>query len=309
MRARVCAAVLFCIATAAHAAITVEVVRIIGRPADVSSRSARIAGWIIGKRDVFLFNRPYAVAWDGDALLVADPGAHRVSRIDGTRVSTTTDDALDLPVGVASCTAGIVVTDSARGQVVLLDRRLRNPRILAKNVERPTGVVCHGEEVYFVATGEHRIVVVNATTGATRTIGSRGEGPSQFNFPAAIAIGRSSLFVGDTLNFRVQEIDAQTGAQRSALGGLGEGAGDTPRIKGLGIDDRGRIWISDAHLDRLSVFGPDGQLVAVIGGRGADAGRFSFPAGIAVAADGRIAVADSLNRRIQILRVNDGVER
>ncbi len=309
MKARLAALVLLSIATGAEAAIQVEVVRMIARPADVSSRAATVVGWLIGKREAFLFERPYAVAWDGEALLVADPGARRIVRIEGTRISASAEDVLEEPVGIASCEQGIVVADSVRGEVILFDRDLRKPRVLAGNIERPTGVVCRGDEVFFVATGEHRVVVVNVANGVTRTIGSRGEGPSQFNFPAAIAIGESSLFIGDTLNFRVQQIDGLTGAQRSELGGLGDGAGDTPRIKGLAVDASGRLWISDAHLDRLSVFGPDGKLVAMIGGSGGGGGQFSFPAGLAVAADGRIAVADSLNRRVQILRVTDGAQR
>ncbi len=300
------AAVLLCTTSVAGASMRVEVVRMISRPADVNSRAATVLGWLTGKREPFLFERPYAVAWDGEALLVADPGARRVLRIDGTRVATTAEDALEQPVGVAACVPGIVVTDSVRGEVILFDRNLRKPRVLVRDIERPTGVVCRGEEVFVVATGEHRVVVVDATTGVARTIGGRGDGPSQFNFPAAIAMSDSALFIGDTLNFRVQQIDALTGARRSELGGLGDGAGDTPRIKGLAVDAGGRIWISDAHLDRISVFGADGKLVAIVGGPGEDGGQFSFPAGLAVSADGRVAVADSLNRRVQILRVTEG---
>ncbi|MHB0968453.1 MAG: NHL repeat-containing protein [Thermoanaerobaculia bacterium] len=308
MSARVVAAMLLCLASAADAAMQVEVVRTIAHPADVSSRAATLVGWLIGKPETTLFERPYAVAWDGDALLVADPGAHRVLRIEGNRVSRTAEDALEEPVGVTSCGSGVVVTDSVRGEVILFDRNLRKSRVLASGIAHPTGVVCHGDEVIFVATGEHRLVIVNAATGVTRMMGGRGEGPVEFNFPVALAISGSSLWVGDTLNFRVQQIDLQTGLLQSELGGLGDGAGDTPRIKGVAIDAGGRLWISDAHLDRLSVFDPSGRLVAIIGGPGGEAGQFSFPAGVAVAADGRIAVADSLNRRIQVLRVDEGAQ-
>lgn len=306
---RVLAAVLMCIAPAIDAAMQIEVVRIIARPADVSSRASTVFGWLIGRNEGFLFERPYAVAWDGDTLFVADPGGRRVVRIEGTSVATTGENVLEEPVGVAVCAHGVAVTDSLRGEVILFDRNLRKARVLASGIERPTGVVCRGDDVYVVATGEHRLVVVNALTGVTRTMGSRGEGPSQFNYPSAIAAGDSSLFVGDTLNFRVQQIDPVTAAHALDFGGLGDGARDTPRIKGLMIDGSGRLWISDAYLDRISVFNADGRLAAIIGGRGAEAGQFSFPAGMALASDGRIAVADSLNRRVQILRVTDGAPR
>lgn len=309
MKQRFIASILLCAATAAHAAMQVEVVRVIARPADVSSRAAALAGWLTGKRDAFLFERPYAVAWDGEALLVADPAAHRVVRIDGTRVSSTPEGALEEPVGVASCEAGVIVTDSVSGKVTLFDRNMRKPRVIASGVERPTGVTCRGEDVFVVATGGHRILALNASSGTTRSIGQRGDGPSEFNFPAAITLSGSSLYVGDTLNFRVQQIEAASGSFVASVGGLGDGAGDTPRIKGVAVDAAHRLWISDAHLDRLSVFGPDGKFVAEIGGPGNGEGQFSFPAGLAIAADGRIAVVDSLNRRIQILRVSEAMER
>ena len=44
-------------------------------------------------------------------------------------------------------------------------------------------------------------------------------------------------------------------------------------------------------------------LAAETHGTGDEPGRFSFPAGIAAHPDGRIAVVDSLNRRVQVFRL------
>jgi hypothetical protein len=40
-----------------------------------------------------------------------------------------------------------------------------------------------------------------------------------------------------------------------------------------------------------------------LGRTGTEPGEFSFPAGIAAHPDGRVAVVDSLNRRLQVFRV------
>ena len=76
-----------------------------------------------------------------------------------------------------------------------------------------------------------------------------------------------------------------------------------PRLKSVAVDAQGHLWVSDAHLDRVSLYDDRGALLISIGGRGDEPGRFSFPAGIAAHADGRVAVVDSLNRRVQLFRV------
>jgi hypothetical protein len=40
-----------------------------------------------------------------------------------------------------------------------------------------------------------------------------------------------------------------------------------------------------------------------LGGTGVEPGEFSFPSGIAAHPDGRVAVVDSLNRRVQVFRL------
>jgi DNA-binding beta-propeller fold protein YncE len=305
----VVAVLLGCLAVASEGEMQFEVVRIISARSDFSSRAAVIVAWITGNREPFVFERPYAVAWDGEALVVADPGAQRVVRIDGTRITATSEGALDQPIGVAACDSGILVTDPSRGEVVRFDRRLRSRRVIASGIDRPTGIACRGDEIYVVATAEHRVLVLDPASGITRAIGERGEGDAQFNFPAAIGVSGYALFVGDTLNFRLQEIDALTGASRGAIGALGDGPGDTPRIKGIAADSQNRLWVTDAHRDRISLFDPDGTFIAEFGGPGGGAGEFSFPAGIAIHEDGRLLVADSLNRRIQVLRVRGGSGR
>ena len=48
------------------------------------------------------------------------------------------------PIGIAACEAGIVVSDSRRGDLTLLDRNLQPIATLVENLERPTGVACAG---------------------------------------------------------------------------------------------------------------------------------------------------------------------
>lgn len=249
--------------------------------------------------------RPYGIAWDGEDLVVADPGAGRVVRFDSKgRVRRSPAGALSGPIGVAACEIGLVVADSRTGRVTLLDRELEPIRILADRLDRPTGVACEGDRLFVVETGAHRVVELDARGGRVRSIGRRGTGGGELNFPAALALDATSIWVGDTLNFRVQRLDGDDGGFRSSFGRLGDAVGETPRVKGIAVDAAGRLWVTDAHLDAVALFTPEGRLLLEIGGPGAEPGEFSFPAGIAAHADGRVAIADSFNRRVQVLRLD-----
>ena len=89
------------------------------------------------------------------------------------------------------------------------------------------------------------------------------------------------------------------------FGQLGDVSGTMPRLKGLSIDAAGHLWVSDAWLDQVSLYTRDGDLLMSLGGAGAAPGRFNFPAGIAAHVDGRVAVVDAQNRRVQVFDLLD----
>jgi hypothetical protein len=67
------------------------------------------------------------------------------------------------------------------------------------------------------------------------------------------------------------------------------------------VDPDGHLYVSDARFDAIQVFNEDGQLLFIIGGRGFGPGEFWSPGGLAMDGRGRMAVADTGNRRIQLL--------
>jgi sugar lactone lactonase YvrE len=203
---------------------------------------------------------------------------------------------------VATCGNEIVASDSESGRVARFDAELRRAGWLAQGLERPTGLACDADTVWVVETGAHRILALGRD-GSRRTIGSRGTGDGQFNFPVALARTPDGLLVGDTLNFRVQRLDPASGRFLGAFGRLGDASGDTPRLKGLAVDAAGHVWASDAQLDQVSLYTPGGELLLTLGRTGSGPGEFSFPAGLAAHPDGRVAVAESLGRRVQVFRL------
>jgi sugar lactone lactonase YvrE len=264
----------------------------------------RLGRWFAGGKGEPLFERPYGVAWDGDDLLVTDPSAGRVLRLGaGGRVTRSADGLLVGPIGVAACSAGIVVADARSGKVALLDRDLELVSWMAEGLQRPTGVACLGDRIFVVETGAHQILIL-VTDGSRTVLGQRGGGAGEYNYPAALSpAGDEALWVGDTLNFRLQQIAADSGEALASFGNLGDAAGETPRIKGIAVDAASQVWVSDAYLDAVVLYAADGTFLMEIGRPGPDPGELAFPAGIAAHPDGRVAVADSLNRRLQVFRL------
>jgi DNA-binding beta-propeller fold protein YncE len=293
--------------------------RVISTGDDLARRG--LLRWITGKRGTDLFQRPYGITWHEENLLVTDPGAARVVRVPTGRGKVVTTEAglLESPIGIVSCNERILVTDSVAGAVAELDSDLQHVRWLLRGLERPTGLACAGDRVFVAETGRHRILVLDlkgnqavdddparpADAGPDKVAfwGGRGAAAGEFNFPTVVGLGLGSLWIGDTLNFRLQRFDPETNQFLGTFGRVGDSAGEMPRLKGLAVDVLGNLWISDAHLDQVSIFTPEGAFLATVGHPGSRYGEFSFPAGIASHASGRIAVADSLNRRIQIFRV------
>ncbi len=276
--------------------------RVIGTEEDLGRSS--FFRRLVGQKVRPLFERPHGVAWDGNDLLVTDPGAGAVLRLtDGSRIERTRSGILEGPIDVVPCLGGVVVSDARAGRVALFDGDLRFRTWLVEDLDRPTGLAClGGGEVAVAETGAHRIVILGLD-GIFRRLGTRGNGEGQFNFPVALARFGENILVGDTLNFRVQEIDAETGLGKGSFGSLGDSAGETPRIKGLALGIDGTIWVSDAHLDVVAVFDHQGHYLMQMGEHGTGEGEFDFPAGLAISADGRIAVVDAFNRRIEVFRM------
>jgi len=294
---------------------------------------------LTGRRDPELFDRPYGVVWMGEDLVVTDPGARKVVRIAASGgITMTSADLFRSPIGIATCPSGIVVSDSASGRVGLLDEDLRLRRWIAEDLDRPTGVACRGERIFVVETGRHRVVafepvgwiapieprrrsVVEADglfliptadgqevlvldeDHIVRILGRRGSAAGEFNFPTTLTLGMGSLWIGDSLNFRLQRFDPDSGEFDGSFGRIGDAAGEMPRLKGLAVDNGDRIWVTDAYLDQIALYEEDGRFLSSLGGHGAGPLEFSFPAGIAAHADGRVAIVDSLNRRLQIVRL------
>lgn len=128
-------------------------------------------------------------------------------------------------------------------------------------------------------------------------VGGPGASPGRFSLPRSLARDGQG---------RVYVVDKSGRVQRFAADGRFEHGWSTPAIEkgrpaGLAWDPRGTLLVADTHYHRILRYTPDGAPAGEWGGEGREPGRFIYPTGLAVAADGTVFVSEfGGNDRIQV---------
>lgn len=261
-----------------------------------------------------VFIRPQAIVSDGKGrVFIADSAAARVYVFDLVKFQVRTlkkpDNShapLQLPMGLAVDQAGqIYVSDSQANKIFIFgaDEKLRgsfgHPELL-----RPTGLTVdqQRQRLYVTDTGDHKVLTFSLRGELLQSLGKRGAGPGEFNFPLDVDIDdQGSLFVLDSLNARVQVFDSDGGFVRQ-FGERGTAIGSFQIPKALAVSPSGLVYVTDSQANRFIIFDRQGQylltigaLATVVDGR-VTPGGFAMPTGIDVDGNETIWVADSLNR-------------
>lgn len=278
---------------------------------------ARFFDIIIGAAPPLLLDRPQAGAVDeAGRILVTDMGHAAVFVFDEQagklsvwgKAAGTTD--FIAPVGIAVGPAGqVFVADAELGLVARLDRDGNTLAPLGKGqLLRPTGLAYepHSQRLFVADTRAQQIKIFDLDGKLLSTLGERGEGPGQFNYPTHIAVLNDKLYVSDTLNARVQVLSTATGRYLGALGRRGLFLGELVRPKGVATDSEHNIYVVESYHDYLLVYNRRGEFLLPIGGVGQGPGNFHLPAGVWVDARNRVFVADALNRRVAIFQFLGG---
>ncbi len=290
------------------------------RPDDLGIRKGalqRLADILFGGSEARLV-RPMAVAVVGTTLYVADPGAKGVHRLDPATgayalVAREHGAPLPSPVALARGEGGdIYVSDSALGKVLLIRAGAKHavPVALGAPLRQPTGIAYDPvtRRLAVVDTAAHRVLYFDAQGALSAAVGRRGTGAGEFNYPTHLwraADGR--YYVTDSLNFRVQILDDQ-GTVIGQFGRAGDASGDLARQKGVATDRFGHVYVVDALFGALQIFDASGRFLLSVGEIGSGRGEFWLPTGLFIADDDTIYVADSYNRRVQMLRYVGGAQ-
>lgn len=273
---------------------------------------------VAGEPDFRSLVRPYSVTEDSRGrLIVTDPGVAGVHIFDFAqrkykliqRMGKPRDSMLTPQCVAVDARDNIYVTDSDSGAVFVFDPSGKYQRTIGRlrggegYFERPTGIAVDSEaqRIYVSDTGRNKIIVLDMQGRVLNTIGQRGSRNGEFNFPTELRLAGPSLFVVDTMNFRIQALD-RAGNFQFAIGSAGDSVGAIFRPKGIAVDSEGDLYVVDADFGAVQVFNRQGQLLYYFGTRGTHAGEFQLPAGLWIDRNDKVYVVDSFNRRVQVFQ-------
>jgi 6-bladed beta-propeller/NHL repeat len=197
-------------------------------PADVKGKPSRFRN-LLNKAlgldgDYRRMVLPHGVAVDSRGrVLVADTKGQVVHVFDAAKrsykqIHPPAANPFLSPIAIALDSQGrIYVTDSGRSLIFVFrpdGKFLKTIGALGRNesiFKRCTGLAIdrRSDTLYVVDTVAMRVVVLNSEGQLLNRIGKPGDGPAEFNYPTHIAVaGDGTLWVVDSLNFRVQHLDA-----------------------------------------------------------------------------------------------------
>jgi DNA-binding beta-propeller fold protein YncE len=272
----------------------------------------RLVGLILGEAKPVELQRPQSGAVDEagriyvtdvsrQAVFVFDPLAGRLDvweKAEGLANFAS-------PIAIALANGIAYVTDSELGIVARLQPDGRPLKSFGRGrLKRPTGLARDPASgaLYVADTAGHDIKVFDGEGGLLRTLGRRGEEQGEFNFPTHLAFADGLLYVTDTMNSRVQVLEAASGKFVRAFGARGLFVGDLVRPKGVAVDTERNVYVVESYHDHLLVFDRNGAFLMGIGGLGAETGKFYLPAGVWTDRLNRVFVADTFNGRVVVFQ-------
>jgi iron(III) transport system ATP-binding protein len=154
-----------------------------------------------------------------------------------------------------------------------------------------------------LVTDTHYSRIVEFAPGGEliRSFGSYGREPGQFIYPVGICSDREgNIYVSEYgENDRIQKFAAD-GTWLLSWGRFGTAPGEFQRPSGIDLSPDNELFVADAVNHRIQVFDGRGGLLRVIGGEGAEPGKFRYPYDVAVSSNA-LYVLEFGNQRVQKL--------
>jgi DNA-binding beta-propeller fold protein YncE len=131
---------------------------------------------------------------------------------------------------------------------------------------------------------------------ALRSVGAE---TGQFNWPQGIAADRSTAYIVDSNNGRIQRLNLGTRGFLEPFGRLGKKSGRFLRPRGIcAFEDE--LFIADTRNHRIQVFSKNGSVKRVFGELGDADDQFRLPTSCAVSLQGEVFVVDSKHALVKV---------
>ncbi len=262
---------------------------------------------LVGPGNEVRFNRPVAVGGVENYLYIVDAGFRVVFRYDllDKRIKPLGQVGAEFigePGNIyVAKDLSFYIVDNMGKQVFHYDEQgqILNTFRDTANLANPIDVWVDEQigDVYVADGSYSHIVVFNQFGKAYRAVGRRGQGPGRFRAITDLTAGvDGSLYVLDRMELPVQVITKE-GVFRYSFG-----ENEQVFPTSIAVDDNQLVFVSDKSDNKIRVY-ENGQLLAAFGGGGHAPGRFRIITNLWV--NGQfLYVADSQNRRVQVMRIN-----
>ena len=274
---------------------------------------------LFGEAEPLTFDKPVDIKSDGNGrVYISDAGLNKVVVYDLVK-----KDVHYLAGGQASLMANptaltldangnLYVADVDRRVILIFDKseRLVGKIELGNKITRVGGMVIDAPRNRLICTDVrgHKLLIFSMTGDLLQTIGERGDGDGQFNFPGPVVVDKKGeIIVGDSLNARIQIFD-EHGKFLRKFGQRGDSPSEFQLLKGLALDSDGDIYVTDGKGNKVSIYNQQGEYLLTFGRRFAiEPGRdvaagFLIPQGIDIDRNDRIYIVDQINRRFQVFQ-------
>lgn len=256
--------------------------------------------------------KPYGVGLQDGKVYAADTGTSTLFVMDEKTkevqfVGNGSEGRLASPLGVAfDKYKNVYVSDYRQKVINSYDAAGSLVSVIGSRLEfaHPTGIAIDKElhRLYVVDSKAHNFKAYDiATKKQLFTVGKRGKGDGEFNFPTNIAVDQrnGNVVVVDTQNFRVQVFDKE-GKFITKFGNVGNKPGTFARPKGVGIDSEGNIYVADTAFNNIQIFSEYGKdLLLYFGSAGYGPTQFRLIAGIYIDENDKIVISDGFSGRVQ----------
>lgn len=253
---------------------------------------------------------PCSVAFDAEGrVYVADTGNVQVAvfGVDGKQIRRWGERGKGPgqfmePFGIAYLDGQVFITDSKldRVEVFSSDGKFQyqfgGVGSEPGKLKTPRGIAVSGQGRLYVAEAGSALISVFTPQGLY--MGTVAAGTGEVKTPTHLTMDRAgNLYVSDPKLNLIQVFNSE-GTPLRVIYGKELGIGN---VSGIAVSPRGFLLVADA-VGKIFLLDPNGKSDNPFGSPGGTRGQFRDVGGISLGADGRLAIADSGNDRVVVLK-------